>query len=81
MLLGIYFIEAGLLLVIAPWTSWWDRNYFADLVPWIRSAMANESMHLLVAGAGVCTVVAGMAELRVALIERWTRRASRGSGL
>lgn len=80
MFLGIYFIEAGLLLIVAPWTTWWDRNYFADLFPGIRHAMSNESVHVLVAAAGVLTVMAGMAELRTALAERWARRADRGPG-
>lgn len=80
MFLGIYFIEAGLLLIVAPWTTWWDRNYFADLVPWIRSAMANESVRLLVAVTGALTVIGGMAELRAALMARWSRRSDREAG-
>src|SRR5436190_208431 len=32
LLVAVYLIEAGLLLVAAPWTVWWQQNFFVDLV-------------------------------------------------
>ena len=29
----LYFLEAGLMLVVVPWTRFWDRNYFVELQP------------------------------------------------
>ena len=25
-----FFLEVGLLLIVLPWSAFWDRNYFAD---------------------------------------------------
>ena len=33
LLYAAYFLEVGLLLVVLPWTVFWDRNYLFDLVP------------------------------------------------
>ena len=41
LLVAIYLIEAGLLLVAAPWTVWWQQNFFADVAPWLRPFMAT----------------------------------------
>ena len=62
-----------MLLVAAPWTEWWRRNYFADLHPWLASAMRMSTVQTLVVTAGVLTVIAGMADLRVALIRRFAQ--------
>jgi len=75
--LGLYFIEAGILLIYAPWTAWWSRNYFADAWPWVHDAMATSTSRIVVAMAGGMTVVAGMTELRLALARRFGRGAGR----
>jgi hypothetical protein len=62
-LLVAYFIEVGVLLVLVPWSAFWDRNYFAHLVPWLSAVMANHFVRGAVSGLGVINVVAGVAEL------------------
>ena len=34
-----YFVEVGLVLIVAPWTQFWDRNYFADSAPIVAGLM------------------------------------------
>jgi hypothetical protein len=51
------------LLVLVPWSSFWTRNYFASLLPWIGAVMANDFVRGAVSGLGVLNIVAGMAEL------------------
>ena len=34
-------IELGLLLVVAPWSAYWDRNYFAQLSPAVHAWLTN----------------------------------------
>jgi hypothetical protein len=63
-LLATYFVEAGLLLAIAPWTVWWRRNFFAVEFPWLRSLMAAPAVHYIVVIAGVATAAAGLFEIR-----------------
>ncbi len=58
-----YFLEVGLLLVFVPWSAFWDRNYFAALVPVIAEASKNPYVRGAVSGLGLVNIVAGLAEL------------------
>jgi hypothetical protein len=62
LLVAAYFIEAGLLLVLAPWTTWWHRNYFADLAPWLSGVMATMPARVAFMAAGLITALAGIFE-------------------
>ena len=42
LLVAAYLIEAGVLLVLAPWSGLWDRNYFADALPWLGVWMQSD---------------------------------------
>lgn len=77
--IAIYLIEAGLVLVVAPWTDWWQRNYFADLLPGLAALMTTTSVRGLVVGAGVVTLLAGLTDLRSALAARTRGPAGGGS--
>lgn len=58
-----YFLEVGLLLVVVPWSAFWDRNYFADAVPIIGEAIKNPYVRGGVSGLGLVNIVAGLSEL------------------
>jgi hypothetical protein len=58
-----YFLEVGLLLVFAPWSAFWDRNYFASLAPAIGEATKNPYVRGAVSGLGLINIIAGAAEL------------------
>jgi hypothetical protein len=62
-LFAAYFLEAGLILVVAPWSGFWDRNLFLDLVPSLEPAFASPFVRGAVSGVGALTIVAGLAEL------------------
>ena len=74
--IAVYLIEAGLILTAAPWTEWWRRNYFAELLPWLRVLMATPGMRALVVAVGLLTVVVGVTDLWQTLAERFGRRQS-----
>jgi hypothetical protein len=59
----VFFLEVGLLLVVLPWTSYWDRNYFAAVMPWIRPFVANHFVRGGVTGLGLLNLLAGFSEL------------------
>ena len=59
----VFFLEVGLLLVVLPWTSYWERNYFAALLPWIRPFVANDFVRGGVTGLGLLNLLAGFSEL------------------
>ena len=71
--IAIYFIEAGLVLMAAPWTEWWRRNYFADLLPWLRLVMASRAGQAVVVGTGVLTALVGISDLKDAIVSRFSR--------
>lgn len=62
-LFAAYFIEAGLILIVAPWSAFWERNIFPNVLPMLEPLMASPFVRGAVSGIGAITVVAGLAEL------------------
>ena len=58
-----FFIEVGLLLIVIPWSKFWDRNYFGALYPLLRPVITNDFVRGAVSGLGVLNLLAGFAEL------------------
>ena len=56
-------LEAGLLLILIPWSAFWDRNYFADLVPGLRPFITNNFVRGAVSGLGAVNLFAALSEL------------------
>lgn len=63
LLLALYLLEAGLLLVITPWSRFWDRNYFTALWPWLALVMGNPFVKGAVSGVGVISVLGALGEI------------------
>jgi len=63
LLFAAYFLEAGLVLIIAPWSGFWERNFFAGALPLLERAASNPFIRGGVSGIGVITALAGFAEL------------------
>ena len=62
MIFAAYFLEAGLILIVAPWSAFWDRNAFAQaeaLRPFVESPFVRGG----VSGIGLITALAGLTEL------------------
>ena len=58
-----YFLEVGLLLILVPWSAFWDHNYFAASSPWLRSVFQNNFVRGGVSGLGIVNLCAGCADL------------------
>jgi len=69
-LLALYLLEAGLLLILAPWTQFWDRNYFAALQPVLAEWLTHPFVRGAVSGVGIVSVVAAVMEIGVMLSRR-----------
>lgn len=65
----MYFLEAGLVLLVAPWSPFWFRNVFAQS-PAVAEVLANPFVRGAVSGIGVITAAAGLAELAGTLRRR-----------
>jgi hypothetical protein len=65
-LLSLYLLEAGLLLILAPWTQFWDRNYFAALEP-VAKWVTHPYVRGAVTGVGIVSVIAALVEIGLLL--------------
>ena len=63
LLLVIFCLELGILLLIFPWTGYWERNYFSNLLPHFESFWANVYLRGAVSGLGVLNIYISLAEL------------------
>jgi hypothetical protein len=57
-------------LIVGPWTEWWSRNLFAQLLPWLHLVMAWSPTRFAVNLLGLVTVFAGLSEVWRLLIRR-----------
>ena len=58
-----YFVEVGLLLLVVPWSPYWERNYFVQLWPALEIVARNNLVRGAVSGLGVINLWAAMSEL------------------
>jgi hypothetical protein len=69
-LFAAYFLEAGLILIVAPWSAFWDRNSLAAAIPQLQSLAASPYARGAVSGLGLVTLLAGVADLGAAFASR-----------
>jgi hypothetical protein len=70
LLLVAYFIEVGLLLVLVPWSPFWERNYFLTASPVLQEIVRNNYLRGAVSGLGVVNLLLGFKELAAVLLAR-----------
>jgi hypothetical protein len=58
-----FFLEAGFVLIVIPWLTFWERNYFAELLPPLQSLITNNFFRGAVSGLGVVNLAVGVREL------------------
>ena len=71
------------MLIVAPWTTFWERNLFGALVPAIGEWMSSPFVRGGVTGVGVITAIAGLRDLTGSILARPSApapAASAGSG-
>ena len=72
-----FFLEVGLLLVVLPWSGFWERNYFAMASPALRELLTNNFLRGAVTGLGLVNLYAGFADLAVVFAARPSPPAGR----
>jgi polyferredoxin len=73
-----FFFEVGFLLVVLPWSDFWEQNYFAAAWPVIHFVVTNNFVRGAVSGLGVVNLGAGFADLVAALSSRERSEVSIG---
>jgi hypothetical protein len=63
LLLTAFFFEAGLVLLIVPWSVYWERNYFVQLLPLFEPFLTNTFVRGAVSGLGLVNLLAGFVEI------------------
>ena len=58
-----FFLEVGLMLTVAPWSRYWERNYFADVIPLVGALAANNFVRGAVSGLGLVNIAVAISEL------------------
>ena len=61
-LLTLYFVEVGVVLLIAPWTVYWERNVFVEMYPVFEPYLLALTVRGAVSGWGVVNLVAAGTE-------------------
>jgi hypothetical protein len=61
----------GVILVIAPWTSWWESNYLLLPYPMARAVLLNAFARGMVTGLGLVNILLAVHEAQ----ENWTGRS------
>ena len=64
----------GLLLIVLPWSGFWEENYFGRAWPVLEPILKNGFVRGAVSGLGAVNIVAGFADLVAALALRDPRR-------
>jgi hypothetical protein len=65
LILLAYFVEVGLVLLVVPWSPFWDRNYFVQMWPALETLTRSNLTRGAVSGLGVVNLWAAISELGV----------------
>lgn len=79
LLFAAYFFEVGLLLVIVPWSTFWDQNAVLEAIPAVYRWTRNEFVRGAISGLGALNIAAGLLEVAAAWAAR--RDGDRGRAL
>lgn len=65
-------IELGLLLIVVPWSTYWERNYFAQVSPLVQTLVTNNYVRGAITGLGAVNVLAALSDLATLVRRRET---------
>jgi hypothetical protein len=70
LLMAALFFEAGLVLLIVPWSVYWEQNYFVQALPVVQSLITNEFVRGAVSGLGLVNLFASLSEVWALFLSR-----------
>ncbi len=56
-----------MLLILIPWSAFWDRNYFVESVPSLHALLTNNFVRGAISGLGVVNLLAALGALAAGL--------------
>jgi len=63
LLLAAFFLEVGFVLLVVPWSSYWDRNFFSQAWPALHAFLTSNYVRGAVSGLGIVNVLAAVGEI------------------
>lgn len=63
LLLAAFFLEVGFVLLVVPWSSYWDRNFFAQSWPPLHALLTSNYVRGAISGLGIINVLAAVGEI------------------
>jgi hypothetical protein len=63
-------VEAGIVLLVMPWTDYWDHNYFVTVSRALEPTLASPWLRGAISGVGLVTLFAGLADLVALFLRR-----------
>jgi len=70
LLLIAFFLEVGFVLILVPWSPFWDRNYFAQHLPLLEAVITNDFVRGAISGLGVLNLLMGIGEIASLFLAR-----------
>jgi hypothetical protein len=77
-LLIAFLLEIGFMLIVLPWSTYWDHNYFVALVPAVRPFIINNFVRGAVSGLGVLNMTVAVIDLVSPIFTRPSEHRSVG---
>jgi hypothetical protein len=59
----VYFLEAGLLLLVVPWSVFWERNLFVGQWSALQAVLLNHFVRGGISGVGLVCLGAAISEV------------------
>jgi hypothetical protein len=59
-----YLAEAGFVLLVVPWTQFWERNYFVESGALLSGVLQNHFVRGGISGVGLVCLACALLELR-----------------
>jgi hypothetical protein len=63
LLLAAFFLEVGFVLLVVPWSTYWDRNFFSQAWPALHALLTSNYVRGAVSGLGIVNVLAAVGEI------------------
>jgi hypothetical protein len=71
-----FFLEVGLLLLVLPWSGFWEQNYFAESWPALGAWLKNDYVRGAISGLGIVNLSAGLVDLAPLVTTRQRRQTT-----
>lgn len=79
LLVILLLLETGAVLIIVPWSVFWERNLFLDWMPILRGPLTNHFVRGAISGLGIVNMAVGVFDLVSVVLRRVIERPTDGT--